>query len=356
MRLLIITKRHPQQRDLLTRPYGRFFHLPVELAALGHDVLVATVSHRRSAAESLTRDGVRWIGRDLLDGTSGFWRDLKSQAMAFEPDWVVGCSDAWLGWMAHRLSAATGARLAIDAYDDFEAYMPWNLPLHWAWRRSLAAASLISAAGPQLADRLSRHARAGSTVEIVPMAADPQFKPLSRQECRTALQLPSGPLVGYSGSWSRSRGTEKLMQAFATVTSRNPAVRLVLSGRPPAEVAAAANVISLGYLPDDSLPQLINALDVACVVTADTRFGRYSYPAKLCEAIACGVPVAATDTPPVRWMLADNERCLAPVGDAERLADRILALLDCDGMDYGHRHAWKDSAARLEQGFKRAAA
>ena len=36
MRLLFVCKRHPQQRDLVTRPYGRFFHLPVALAALGH--------------------------------------------------------------------------------------------------------------------------------------------------------------------------------------------------------------------------------------------------------------------------------------------------------------------------------
>lgn len=351
MRLLVLTKRHPQQRDLLTRPYGRFYHLPVELAALGHEVVVSTLSHRRCAAESFERSGVRWASHDLMDGIAAAWKQLKAEASEFEPDWIIGCSDAWVGWMAYRLAGATRARLAIDAYDDFESYMPWNLPLHWAWRRALSSASLVSAAGPQLADRLSRHARSADAV-IVPMAADPPFQPLPRTECRHALGLPDAPLIGYSGSWSRSRGTDLLLDSFSLVRAARPESKLVLSGRAPAGVVAAENVLSLGYLPDDSLPLLINALNVACVVTADTRFGRYSYPAKLCEAMACGVPVAATDTAPVRWMLGGDERALIPVGDADGFARRLIDLLDTGTASYRRPDSWRDSAIRLDAALK----
>ena len=38
MKILMLSKRRPQGRDLFTRPYGRFFHLPRLLAEAGHTV------------------------------------------------------------------------------------------------------------------------------------------------------------------------------------------------------------------------------------------------------------------------------------------------------------------------------
>ena len=124
---------------------------------------------------------------------------------------------------------------------------------------------------------------------------------------------------------------------------------MVLSGHPPDAVLRVPGVIGLGYLPDASLPLLVSALDVACVVTADTAFGRYSYPAKLCEAMACSIPIVASDTEAVRWMLGGRERHLAKVGDADDFARRALQFLDHPTADYGARIEWKEIAAQLEK-------
>lgn len=349
LRLLFLSKRHPQQRDLIERPYGRFHYLPTTLAALGHDVQVQLCSHRRLDSVDLERDGVHWSSHDLLTlGARGLWRRLSTDAAAFRPDWIIGCSDTWFGWLAHRLARHTDARLAVDAYDNYEAYMPWNVPLHWAWRRAVRAADLVTAAGPQLAALLQGYRKKGRSVEVVPMAADPGFAAMDRAACRKALGLPGeSPLIGYSGSWARNRGTQSLLHSFQRVRAERPDVRLVLSGRPPAEVCAAPGVIALGYLDDTELPILLNALDAACVITADTSFGRYSYPAKLCEAMACGIPVIATATEPVRWMLDDDPRFLAAVGNPDDIATRMLATLDSDRIDYGRLPSWQDNGGLL---------
>lgn len=349
MKVLFVCKRHPQQRDLIERPYGRFHHLPAGLAARGHDVAVMACSYRRLPSLELLRDGVAWSSDDVVAlGAPRFLQAVGRRAAAFAPDWIIGCSDAWFGPLARRLARRTGARLAIDAYDNYEAYMRWNLPLHWAWRRALGAADLVTAAGPQLAALLDGHRRGRPATEILPMAADPEFLPRDRAECRQVLGLPAqAPLLGYIGSWTRSRGTHLILDAFARVRARRPDARLVLSGRPPADVLGVPGVVGLGYLPDAQLPLLVSALDVAGIVTADTAFGRFSYPAKLCEAMACGAPVVATATDALRWMLGDDRRHLVPLADAAAFAERVLALFEAPVADYPPQPRWPQVADRL---------
>lgn len=350
MKLLFVCKRHPQQRDLIERPYGRFYHLPRLLAHLGHEVRVALCSHRDLPSVAIERDGILWTSDDVRTlGPMAVVGRLQQETERWRPDWIIGCSDTWYGWLAQRLARSTGARLAIDAYDNYEAYMPWNLPLHWAWRRAISAANVVTAAGPQLAMRLDVHRQGKLPTAIVPMAADPQFGPLDRVESRAALGLPAGaPLIGYTGGWSANRGTLLLLDAFDRIRHTQPEARLVLSGRPPAEVRNAPGVIALGYLEDTQLPVLLNAMNVACVVTANTGFGRFSYPSKLCEAMACDIPVVASATDALTWMLHGELQHLAKVGNPQEFASRVVAQLEEPSTNYPPRIQWWDVARKFE--------
>jgi glycosyltransferase involved in cell wall biosynthesis len=352
VKLLFVSKRSPQQRDLIERPYGRFHFLPSLLAAKGHDVRVVVCSHHGLASVARVRGGAQWSSHDMRAlGLPRFLATLHREVEVFRPGWIIGCSDAWYGWLARVLSARSGAQLAIDAYDNYEAYMRWNLPLHWQWRRAVRAADVVTAAGPQLADRLDRHRRGGRRrTDIVPMAADPTFVPHDTASSRVELGLPRDmPLIGYFGGWASNRGTDVLLAAFRLVRQRYADARLVLTGKPPAHAIAEPGVHALGYVPDAQLPIALSAVDVACVITADTSFGRYSYPAKLCEAMACHIPVVATATEPVKWMLNNDERYLAQVGDARSIADRLLERLKDGGRSrYPNLPTWDDSARRFE--------
>lgn len=346
MKLLFVSKRHPQQRDLIERPYGRFYHLPTELAALGHDVRVQLCSHRRLDSQVIARDGVTWSSHDFR--TLGFRRLLRSvedEVRAFQPDWIIGCSDAWAGWLAHRLARRVGCKLAIDAYDNYEAYMPANLPLHWLWRRAVRAADIVTAAGPQLAQKLGQSRRNPSDVRILPMCADPNFVPVDRRECRYRLGLPANaPLFGYSGGWTKSRGSDLILEAFAIVRKHLPDAQLVLTGNPPPHVQSVPGVRRLGYVDDALMPVVANAVDVACCIVADTAFGRFSYPAKLCEAMACGTAVVASGTEAVAWMLGADARFIAKLGDAHDHARLMLANMSLQRMQYALPPSWRESA------------
>ena len=346
MKLLLLAKRFPQGRDLLLRPYGRYCHIPAGFAAQGHDTRVALLSYRRLPSQTLERSGVRWSADDVLSGgLSAYLRRLYDLCRDWQPDWIIGASDIYFALIAQRLSSRYGIPYAIDAYDDFEAYMPWAWPLHALWRRSLAAADLVTVPGPQLAERLA--AVRSRRIEVVPMTADPGFGPMSREACRARLGLPQDrKLIGQIGAFNARRGMRTVLEALRLVRQRRPEVTLVLSGRDSLPLHAPPAIHALGYLADEDLPAAVNALDVASVSLADNRFCRSSYPAKLCEALACRVPVVASDLPPTRWMLGNSERALARVGDARHLAEQWLGRLEDDGAEESAPDDWNLQADR----------
>jgi glycosyltransferase involved in cell wall biosynthesis len=334
---------------MMQRPYGRFHYLPAALQKQGIEVTQVFIGHRGDAASVDLLNGVKRIAlaispRSLLS----FMQEFDQIVDQVAPDWVAGFSDIWCGALARRAAKRGNSQLWLDAYDNFEAYMPWNFPLHTLWHHIIRQANSVTAAGPQLAELLQLHRRGGSPVEVLPMAADPAFSQKDRNECRALLNLPEhSPLLGYVGSWGRSRGTHLLLDAFQRVKKAHKDARLVLSGHPPEYALIEPGVINLGYIPDAQLPLLVNALNVACILTANTRFGQYSYPSKLSEAMACGTPVAASGTEAVRWMLNENPQYLAEVGNADSLASCILHNLNTGKTNYGETSTWEHHAANL---------
>jgi glycosyltransferase involved in cell wall biosynthesis len=328
--------------------------LPYELAKRGHEVTVALLSYHDDPPEQITRCGIAWhseSARPLLS-KSGLWAYLelaKQLARAKQPDWIIGFSDTWYGILAVRLAKQHGARAIMDAYDNYESYIPWAWPLHQAWRAALVEADLISAAGPELG-RLMARDRPMHDFVLVPMAADPCFSPVgNRAAARRLLGLPEyRPLVGYCGALNPNRGLEVLFAAITLLEKDRPGLRLVLSGRHHPRVSVPDSAIQLGYLADDHMPLLVGCLDVLAIPNRDSAFGRHSYPVKLYEAMRCGVSVAVTRTPATEWILADHPEMMAPPGETKSFAAAIARALDNPSPVYGATNDWSTSGAELE--------
>tara|TARA_R110001592_G_scaffold295594_2_gene565692 strand:+ start:39533 stop:40408 length:876 start_codon:yes stop_codon:yes gene_type:complete len=278
----------------------------------------------------------------------GFNHWARQLSRNIQPDVVVGLSDTWLGIVAASAAAAANAKLVIDAYDNYEAYLPHAKPLHWLWRRALGKAHGLTAAGPQLLELL-RHSNRQARHCVVPMAADPLFHPKKADESRPTLKLPlQRKLIGYLGTADSSRGFDIFLSALELLGARRDDFDLVLSGRSKVETDfPATRLHQLGYVADELMPDLLNSCDLLACANKDSAFGNYSYPVKVYEALACGRPVLASDTAPARWILGNNSRLLAKVGDVADMANKMDALLDNPENSSALPDGWESSANRF---------
>lgn len=356
MRLLFLCKRRPQGRDLLTRPYGRFFYLPYYLAQQGHDVTILLFGFDKAPPIHCRAHGIEWYVESLYPltqscGPLAYVRRAHMIARTYKPDWIIGLSDTWYGILTAHLGKKYDIKTLVDAYDNYESYIPWAKPLHWVWRSALKTATALTAAGPQLAALMSQ-GREGSPAKVIPMAADPVFQPINDFNLRKQFKLSEDtPLLGYCGSLYKNRGVEVLFEAMKCLLDDVPDVRLVISGRHEQGLEIPENiqkaVIQLGYLPDEQMPLLLNAVDVLLVLNLNSAFGNYSYPVKLYEAMRCRKPVVASDTASTSWILRDHPECLAQNGNPKGLARRLRDALPWKTKDYISNSDWTYSALML---------
>ena len=351
MKILFLSKRFPQGRDLISRPYGRFYFLPMFLASQGHEVHLLLLSYLRSPSLSFHRNGLYWVSKSFLqNGGLSYHRCIVDRVRFFTPDWIVGFSDTYYGILAQRIGARFGIHTAIDAYDNYESYLSWCKPLHCLWRSAVASADVVTAASPYLAKYLAQ-SKPNRPVSVIPMAPDPEiFIPLDRLACRRRIGLSfDKKIIGYCGSLHRNRDIETLFEAWHILHSDNNNLQMVISGRRQPGIRIPEGVYHLGYLPDERVPDLLNAVDVLVVPNRLSSFGEYSCPVKLYEAMQCQIPVIATRTPSTQWILNDHKDMLCQDGDPSEMASKISRILDLGHFDYGVVNTWEKSARLFEQ-------
>ena len=339
---MFLSKQSPMGRDLIARPYGRFFYIPMNLVKLGHEVHIILLCYKSSPTKTYYQHGIHWHSVSIYKylGVSYFLLTYKL-AKQIKPDWIIGFSDTYYGILATWLARLCKTKSLIDAYDNYESYLPKLKPLHWLWRHAIKSADTVTAAGPGLAQYMEQF-RNNGRVEIMPMAADPDFNALlDKTECRSELGLPRDTkLVGYCGSISKNRGINTLLTAFTDLKKTNPGIKLVLSGRLDSSVTLPDFVIWLGYLPDDQLPKLIKSLDLVVAVNIPTKFGLHSYPVKIYEAIQSDTNVVATRTPATEWILQDHPELLFEPNDVDDLINKIKHSVP-RVMHYEKKYSWE---------------
>ena len=173
MDVLIASKRRPRNRDLLERPFGRFHHLPAELARHGHRVTVLLASYANEPDACVEREGVTVRSISVRGaGAARYLALVRRLARSERPDWIGGLSDTWYAVLAAQLARRTGARLWVDAYDNYASYIPWAWPLHAAWRRGPTCSAFCL--GPRARHAGQVHARQPHSRPAAQRLAHPQ--------------------------------------------------------------------------------------------------------------------------------------------------------------------------------------
>lgn len=161
--------------------------------------------------------------------------------------------------------------------------------------RVIASAAENVAASPILSRWRAR-------VSVIPYGVDLaafELREGEAEEARRRRAVFGRPVVLFVGVLRPYKGLDVLLEAVARV----PGVQLVIAGRGPERLRLAARaarlgltnrVTFLGYVPDSERRILLHAADVFVLPSIDAR---EAFGIAQLEAMACGLPVIATDLP-----------------------------------------------------------
>jgi glycosyltransferase involved in cell wall biosynthesis len=124
------------------------------------------------------------------------------------------------------------------------------------------------------------------------------------------LQHPRETLVVYAGALFPFKGVDLLLD----VAARMPEIQFAIAGGNSEQVQAyqqqvqakqLQNVTLLGYVQHRDLPSLLQAADVLAHPHCSGEASTFTSPLKFFDYLASGVPIAATEIPPLREFQAE---------------------------------------------------
>lgn len=333
MRILVLSKRQYTNLDLIDDRFGRLRELPLALALAGHDVTGVCLSYR-SRDEGRRDDVVKntqvaWhtlnFKRLLPWGSMTYWHIIDKIGGDVHPDIVWACSDALHAILGARIAKRLGATLVIDLYDNFESFAVTRIPgMTSAFRHALRCADGITCVSQPLARYVRETSFTKAPIQVIENAVpEGVFFPMDRATCRRKLGLPQdGIFIGAAGAISKSRGIETLFEAFEIIALERSDVHLVLAGACDKGLRLPKNsrVHYLGMLPMNKVPVFLSSLNVSVICNRESAFGKYCFPQKFYESVACGLPVVAAATGSMMELLKDKPENLFEPENVDNLA------------------------------------
>lgn len=218
-----------------------------------------------------------------------------------------------------------GRKLVYEAHEVFSDTAP---PAKRARQfdmenRVLRSATLVVANSLPTAARL-RELYGERDIEVLPNGVDwPEHLP-PKDWAHAASH------IAYAGSFFAWKGVAELVQA----ASELPGCRITLYGGDAAQLArergraqaAGAQLEFRGHLPQQEVMRGLASACIAVLPNRDDADSRYTSPIKLFEYMAAGCAIVASDLPPLRAVLAEDEAAWVRPGDPASLAEGIRRL------------------------------
>lgn len=165
----------------------------------------------------------------------------------------------------------------------------------------------------------------------------------AKHEARAVFKLPPDtPIVGTIGRLVPVKNHRLLIDAFARVHERTPDAHLAILGDGPLGASLATHAADLRLSNDISFVKSSPSAEVflRCLDVFALSSDSEGMPLTLLEAMAAGVPVAATGVGGIPEVIEDGtDGRLAPPSEPEPLARAISALLShpADAAEMGRR-------------------
>jgi glycosyltransferase involved in cell wall biosynthesis len=229
---------------------------------------------------------------------------------------------------------------------------------------TLSRAKRVVAVSQALKEEITKLGVSADKVVVVSNGVDvKRFYPLPKEQAQRELQLPRKRIILSAGNLTANKGFDLLVRAFSRLaddpsgndlhlvivgegTERRPLERMVTS------LGINNRVKLVGAVAHERMHLWYNAADIFCLVSE-----REGLPNVLLEALACGVPVVATQVGGIPEILSSDELGLLTGREESKVADAIRAALAktwrADALiEHVMNLSWDDSARTVRKIFQ----
>jgi glycosyltransferase involved in cell wall biosynthesis len=245
-------------------------------------------------------------GRRLRALLAGSWDVVH----AWEEPYIVA------GWQIAR-AVPPGAALIYSSFQNQPKHYP--PPFCWIERYCMARASGWTAFGQTVADNLKdRPGYRDKPARTIPLGVDLDvFQPDAAARRQVLGQLgwsePGPPIVGYLGRFVPEKGLRLLTRVLDQLPPSSWRALLVGGGQLEGELQAWASRYPqrarvLTGVAHDAVPAYLNAMDILAAPSQTTPRWKEQFGRMLVEAMACGVPILASDSGEIPHVVADAAR------------------------------------------------
>jgi glycosyltransferase involved in cell wall biosynthesis len=313
--------------------------------AAGLSLDVAYLRERPGVHEELLAGGARLFPPESGGGRIAAARRLGTLIRDRGPDLVH--TTLFESDLSGRIGSLIGhvpvvSTLAASAYDEEHLSDPslrrWKV--RFAQVADASTAQLVTrfhAVASHVADDMARRLWVPrGRIDVVPRGRDPEAlgvpSEARRAHVRGSLGIePAERVVLAVARHEHKKGLDVLIRAMPSVVRTIPSARLLIAGREGTttgpitrlvrDLAMETKVTLLGHRRD--VPELLCAADIFVLPSRSE-----GSPGAMLEAMALGVPIVATDIPPV-WELVGRDRLtqLLEPGDHGSLAEAISTVL-----------------------------
>ena len=302
-----------------------------------------------------------------------YYPALERLLQTFRPDVIDLWEEPWALVSAHTSRLRNRVCPHVPIISETEQNIFKKLPPPFESFRAyvLRQAALLVGRSHEAVEAARRKGYCGPA-EVVPNGVDPAlFRPLDREACRREV-LPEafrGDFVaGYVGRLVPEKGLADLVDALPQA---GPGVRLLLVGDGPMRDELTARAAALGLSdrvcvlparPLETLPSVMNALDVLVLPSRTTARWKEQFGRVLIEAHCCGTPVIGSDSGAIPDVVGEGG-LVVPEQNPAALGAALRRLADGPAMsramgEAGRRAAlenctWEQVAGRMAALYER---
>ena len=212
----------------------------------------------------------------------------------------------------------------MDSYSSVIQKIHYRTDLKWFIKKSIALATVLNAVSHYSANHIKKELHLHQKVQVIYNGIDEAFFTPSRNKRKF-----SSVNVLFCGNLIRRKGAHWL-PSIADNFKKGINIHYTSGLNKSFSRVKNKNIINLGQIPYEAMPEVYQQHDILIAPTVREGFGL-----AIAEAMACGLPVVASDCSAIPELIDDGMGgFLCPVGDVKAFANKINLLADSPKLRY----------------------